>query len=422
MIENRSLLVGFDLCNDYSQISCFDKKSYEPKSIGVASANDTYAIRTVLGLKKDAITWVFDQEALRISQQGEGFLVENIIDSIIEQKDIEISGTVFNKTVLLEKFFRKSLSSLKKYYPNESIDKIMITIKQLDMNLINVIYQALETLGLSKERVFIQSHLQSYFYFALSQKKELWMNDVGLFDFDEQGFSYYQLSINRRVSPYLVGVKQMDFSKTLNYELLEEIGQNEHLAYIAGNIAKGALHKQNVSTLYMTGKGFEGQWADEVLKELCIGRRVFKGQNLYVKGATYAARELTKDTKLKDFVFLSDEMISSTISVKVYSDARMCEVVLAKAATAWYDSEQKIDVILDNETEIELIITNLIKKETFRQILDLNDLKVRPNKMTRIEIRAQFTDGHTCIITAKDKGFGEFYPTNNRVWEEVIII
>lgn len=422
MTENRNLLVGFDLCNDYSQISYYDNKLSEPKSICASDDSSKYLIRTVLGLKKDNITWVFDEEAIRIAHEEKGELVENIINAIIKKEKIKVYDKSFTGASLLEKFFRKSLSLLKTHYPNDSIEKLMITIKELDMNLIETIYKALEPLGLLKDRVSIQSHSQSYIYYALSQKRELWMNNIGLFEFDDKGLGYYQIYINRKVNPYVVGVEYRDFSETLSYDMLGEFGKNEHLTYVFENIAQSVLHKQLVSTIYITGKGFEDTWADEVFKELCGGRRIFKGQNLYTKGAAYGARELTAQKKFDDYVFLSSEMISSTISLKVYHDASICEVILAKAATAWYEAEQKVDIILDDIDEIELIVSNVIKKETIRKILHLNDLTPRPNKMTRVELRAKFSDGNTCIITAKDKGFGEFYPTNNRIWETTVVI
>lgn len=423
MSEGSNVYVGFDLCNDYSQISCYDKKTYEPKSICVANDDNKYLIPTVLAVRKDTSDWYFGEDAIILANNKDGVLVNNIIDAIIKQEPIDVSGKRYTGVALLEKFFRKCLSLLKKYNPNEKIDKLMITIKEQDMNLINSIYDSLENLGLQKDRVCIQSHAQSYLYYTLSQKKELWLNDIGLFDFDESGLKYYQISINRKVSPFIVTITDKDFSDILSYELFNEIGVNERLTYIFENIAKSELHKHIISTLYVTGKGFEGKWVDEILKELCIGRRVFKGQNLYTKGACYAAKELFDvEKKLSNFIFISDEMITSTISIKAYYNAKIREIVLAKAATAWYDVEQKIDIILDDEYELELIITDVMNRQSISQIIALEGLSPRQNKMTRLEIKAKFEDEHTCVVTVKDKGFGEFYPSSNRIYEKVITI
>ena len=50
-------------------------------------------------------------------------------------------------------------------------------------------------------------------YYALSQERELWLNDVGLFDFNEDGLSFYRISINRRANPMIAGMERQDFQK-----------------------------------------------------------------------------------------------------------------------------------------------------------------------------------------------------------------
>jgi hypothetical protein len=282
------------------------------------------------------------------------------------------------------------------------------------------VYKALEGLGIRRDRASVQSHAQSFQYYALSQNKELWMNDIGLFEFDETGLNYYQITINSKAHPCVVGMIERDFSETLSYDMLEESKGIETLEYIFENIAKSVLYKQIVSTLYVTGKGFEGSWADNVLKGLCIGRRVFKGQNLYTKGACYTAIEIAGEHKFDDFIFLGNSMITSTFLIRGYYDAKIAEVVIAKAATPWFEVDEKLDLILDNEREIILVIKDVIKRETVEHKIILEGLPNRPNKTTRVEVRIHFLNKTTAIIAIKDKGFGEFYASSNRIWEKEI--
>lgn len=44
-----------------------------------------------------------------------------------------------------------------------------------------------------------------------------------------------------------------------------------------------------VSSVYLTGEGFENNWYPNSLKVLCNGRRAFLGNNLYSKGACYSS-------------------------------------------------------------------------------------------------------------------------------------
>ena len=201
-------------------------------------------------------------------------------------------------------------------------------------------------------------------------------------------------------------------------KLAEE--NEEQIAYAFLNAANTVLYKQLVTTIYITGSGFEAPWANEALQKLCAGRRVFRGQNLFTKGACYAARELSGEGKLDYCLFLDEEMIASNVSIRLYHDAAMQDVLLAKAGTLWADVDCSVDVIPDDEDEIQIIIQDVLKHETRAHMLSLSGFAGRKNKMTRFTIRLRFADRNTCIVTLKDNGFGEFCPSSNRVWERYI--
>lgn len=420
MSEQKSLIVGFDLCEGYSQICCYNPKTCEPESICVTSDQTGYLIPTVLGVKERTKEWVYGEEAYQVREAGTGVLIDGLLSKIRKGRETEIYGVPFKPEALLEKFFRKCLQLLKIYFPSNSIQKLAVTIKEPDESLMEGIYLALGNMGIQKDRALVQSHSGSYQYYALYQPKELWMNDVGLFDFDEEGLKYQQITIDRRTRPNTVGIVEKDFRDILNLQTLEEIKDKDKLEYLFGNLARKVLYKQIVSTVYITGNGFEGTWADNVLKELCAGRRVFKGQNLYAKGACYTAKELSGERRLEDFLLLGSEMITSTFYLNGYYDAKPAEAVLARAGTPWYEAEEKLDLILDDINSITIFRKDILKHETENYNISLEGLPGRPNKTTRVEVRIKFLNKNTAVISVKDKGFGDFYPSSNRIWEKEI--
>lgn len=420
MVEQRSLIVGFDLTNVASQICYFNSKTYEPESICIDSDKTKYLIPTVLGVKEKNKEWVYGEEAWRVHQMGEGILIDGLIEKLKNKEETLIYGVPFKPVALLEKFFRKSLQLLKIYFPTNSILKLVVTVKDPKEELMAGIYEALDGIGIGKDRALVQSHSQSYQYYALYQKKELWLNDVGLFDFDEEGLFYQQITIDRRVRPNTVAITEKGFQDILNHQVLDKLIETEKAEYLFSNLAQKVLHKQIVSTLYITGSGFEGNWADNVLKELCIGRRVFKGQNLYAKGACYTARELTGERRLEGFLLLGSDMITSTFYLNGYYDTKPVEIVLAKAATCWYDAEEKVEFILDDIEVLSIYRKDLLKHMTETYQLPLEGLPARPNKTTRVEVKIKFLNKNTAVITVKDKGFGTFFPSSGCVWEKEI--
>lgn len=420
MGDNQRLLVGIDLCNDYTQITCYDERIFEPVPVGNDFGEEEYKrIPTVAAVRQDTKEWLFGEQAKALAEEEKTQVLTDIVDHICEGETYQVWGVEKDGTQVLGKFLRYVLMLLKKDYPNDTIKKLVISVEEKKQPLLQAVYAGLEKLGIYKDRVSIQGHKQSYMYYALSQNRELWMNDVGLFEYTKKGLHYYQISIDRRSVKLIVGVKEKECSDTMDYALLQE-ADSEDVKQAFLNVAGALLHRQLVSTLYVTGEGFEYDFAKDALVELCNGRRVFKGQNLYTKGACYAARELSGGGKLEGCIFLDDEMIESNISIRVYKDAKQEEIMLANAGTAWYEIDKSIDFIPDDEDEIQLTTQNVMKREKKAHLLSLVGIAGRENRMTRFTIRIRFADVKTCIVTLKDNGFGEYVPSSNRIWERTI--
>lgn len=423
--QGKTLYVGLDLCDECSQLCCYNEKIKEP--VPIEKEVGKPLIPTVLGISRDGGEWFYGEDAVLLGKKGEALLIEGFISKIECGETIELGGSVFTKVQIMERFLRKILSLLKSYYPNDTIKGLVITIARMNVVLIKAIYRSLEKMGIGRERVRIISHEQAYLYYALSQKKELWVNDIGLFDFDEKGLSYQQITINRRNLPMVAGVSRKDFKETLSYEFLQEQGEKGAVNYVFENIAKSVLHKQVISTLYLTGKGFAGEWFREVIKELGGGRRLFVGQNLYTGGACHAAREISLreeglKSPLQEFIFLTGEMVPCSISVKAYCNAKIEELTLIQAGMPWYEADRRIYLIPDYEDELEITVRDVMRHTVASYLLNLGEVTGRPNKTIRLEVRVYFPEADTCILKVKDRGFGELFPTSNRVWEKTIRI
>ncbi len=416
----RKLIVGYDLCEDYTQISCYSHKTSQPIPIGIREEDEQNLIPTVLCVKADTRQWLFGEEALACGAKGEGIVVDHILDKVIEGTQVQIYDQTFNPIVILEKYLRKTLMLIKRYFPTEQITKMVLTVRNTSTELVEGIYTALEQLGLEKDRVVVMSHAGAYLYYAFSQDKSLWMNDVGLFDFSEEGLLYYQIKLNKRSKPMIACLNKTDYSSELNYGMLQN--KQENHAYIFENITGNALYKKLVTTLYFSGIGFSGGWADEVIRGLCTGRRVFMGHNLFTKGACYAAKELSGDRTLEEFILLNDDMLKSIIGIRIYKDTKIQEEVLAEAGEPWYEVNKSIEVIPEGGADLELIIKNVLSREIIREKIQLTNLPDRPKRMTRLEINLTCKDSSTGVIRVKDLGFGEFYPETEWSLETTIEI
>lgn len=418
-MEER-LLIGYDLGEYHTQISCFNRETLEPDTVGMDVDKDNFLIPTALFVTKENREWLFGNEALTADKE-DGVAVTEILKAARKEKSISIFGKEFSPQSLLEKFFRKTLALLSAYYPTGKIEKLVVSVEGLNIASVHAIYAAMDAIGLHRDRLSVISRMQSYYYYALSRKKELWLNDVGMFDYGEDGLKYYQLSLNRQTNPMIAGVTCRDFSNTMRYDLLNDPQERDMLPVLFSNIAQTVLHRQVVSTLYMTGIGFNGTWANDILRSLCVGRRVFKGMNLYCAGACYAAKAISENQP-PEFLFLGDGVIHHEVSIPATAYGKDVELTLAEPAKPWYEQKAEVELILNGEEEIELYIRDILKKEEIIRSIPLHGLPKRPEKMTRLSVKLHFLDEHHFVVTVRDEGFGEFYASSDRVWEKIVEI
>lgn len=420
MEKDRTLLVGIDLGEEYTQVNCFDFTTYEPVPIGKTGGGErVYEIPTALVVNPARGEWYWADE--EPSSEEQLLRIKYLLADVMREDTITVGNYSVESYQVLKRFLVKVLSLLTEYYPRERIRKLVITLAKKEEKLVAYLQRMAKEMGLPENTLVIQNHRQSYMYYAISQPKELWVNNVGMFELEGNQLLYSQIDIDRKTVPFIIGVTQRDLSDGLDWEEMAKEGK-EQISYAFLNVAGAALHKQYVTTVYVTGKGFEEEWANDALKDLCTGRRVFRGQNLFTRGACYAARELSGKGKLEDCLFLDEDMIASNISLRLYKDAEIQDVLMAKAGALWSEVDASVDVIPDEEEEIQITVQNVLKREVRAHMLSLSGFSGRDNKMTRFTIRIRFADSRTCIVTLKDNGFGEFCPATNRVWERYISI
>lgn len=398
-MSNRTLLLGLDLGDEKTQLAVYNRESREPELMGATEENPEALYDTVIQME--------GMEPLT------GFLPR-----IRQGEEIVVEGKKSDPVNVLAYYFRRTLAQTRKHYPSETIRQLVVTVEKTSLSFVQLIYDALERLGIGRDRALVLGHKQSYLYFVLYQKAELWVNDVGLFDYDGVHLSYYQMQLDRRKKPVPVRVMERDFTGAMSVADVDASGRGA----VFENIVYSALHKQILSTLYMTGSGFEDEWTDAVFQKLCVGRRLFRGQNLYVSGACYAAKEMGGRPRLTDYLLMDEDMLTSHLSIQVYKDAKVQDHILAKAGIPWYQIDNTIELIPDGENELSLTVTDIFSQKQRHFILDLEPVAGKTGRQCRLALRVRFSDIHTCIVTMKDKGFGELFPTSNRIWERTITI
>ena len=171
----------------------------------------------------------------------------------------------------------------------------------------------------------------------------------------------------------------------------------------------GVFDRRRVSSVFLTGEGFETNWYPETLKLMCNGRRVFIGNNLYSKGACYDAfrRQLGRGAGP---IYLDQSKMTDRICMKIRRGDREEMFPIVSWGEHWYESDHKYEILLENNDPIELYQNSLATGEEKTITVSLDGLPDRKNYTLRLIVQAVFTDENRCRITFKDAGFGEIFP------------
>ena len=149
---------------------------------------------------------------------------------------------------------------------------------------------------------------------------------------------------------------------------------------------------------------------------------MFLGNNLFVSGACFAAREMGEDRRLREYLMMDENMVSSRITMDIYRHGKQGDCVLVKAGEPWFQVKKELEVIPDGDEELCLRIYNAFTKEDKKILVELEPVQGRVDRHCRLGLKLLFTDAHTCVLTIRDMGFGEEYPSSNRIWEKVLQI
>lgn len=415
--------VGYDLGNSVSQISYSLLGASEPETISTVAGGENYNIPTALAKRLNVNQWFYGKEALRAAEDGEGILVENLLGLAREKETVTIEGNSFEPAAMLALFMKRTMSLFSTIAPIDRIEIFVVTVDELDGEMIDVLNRAVAGIGLKTDRIYFQTHMESFYYYTIFQPKELWKYQVLLYDFCGKYMKTYRMECNRRTTP-VVAFIEMQTHETMFLEEFpeEEEKKKQVMAEMDSHfteIVEETLKNQIVSCAYLIGEGFKENWMEETLKILCKKRRVFQGNNLYSKGACYSGLEKVSPSETgKAHVFLGNDKLKSNIGMRVLRQGEDSYLALLDAGINWFDAKKECEFILEKGSEISVLVTPLNGMQAQEVVLHMDGLLERPEKTTRIHMKIYMDGEHKIIVELTDLGFGELFPSSGQVWKE----
>ncbi len=409
------LVLGLDLCDGYTQLSCIGQEK-------------NWTFPTVVCRKKDEDAWLVGEEAYASALLGEGVIVDKLLKMVLKDGTSTIGGTKYRGSELLGKFLEKVLSlpageaGAKGSQP--AVAQLVITIPRIEARLVDSLMYCADNLQIPRNRVHVISHTESFLYYVLSQKREVWNNQVGMFDLSQDCLCYYEMKVQRGLRQVTVVAEREKLDEGFSLDILSSPSGMRLADKILCACGERFLQKKLFSSVFLTGRGFEKQdWASGFMKLVCASRRrVYAEHVLFAQGAAYKAADLLRDKTAYPYVMICDGRLDTTVSVKILHQDQESQLVLAAAGDSWYESKSTVEFILDRQNDIELMVTPADPKKKRVVKLNLEGFPVRDDKSVRVQVQIGFLDEKTMAVVVKDMGFGDFYPSTGAVIRQEVMI
>lgn len=423
-LNSEKVIVGYDLRNDYTQISFSCSDAGDVETLSQATGTEHFNIPTVLCKRRDNGQWLYGNEAVRCSKEQNGVLITNLLDLAVQGTQVEIEGEAFDPVSLLTLFFKRSLDRLTQTAAVKKISAIMITCEEIDSRILEVLRIIVGALPVKAEKISFQSHAESFYSYVVHQPKEMWTFQSILFSYQNNTIKIYRMECNRRTKPIVAYIDEIEyqFFRVSPFSEIEAVRAKEIAQLDAGflQVAEEVCGNNMVSSIFLIGEGFEQDWMKESLKYLCRGRRVFQGNNLFSKGACLGMQEKITPTDLsRTHVFLGNDKLKANVGMKVYRQGEENYMALMDAGLNWYDSEKEMELYLRDGNEIALTITPLTGKNGKLAQISLEDF---PEGPARIKLQLYMQTDRILTVEIEDLGLGEFRPATGRIWKERIEI
>ncbi len=423
-------IIGYDLNEKYCQISFYNEKQQEPQTM--ETVVDNYQIPLSLGrIFDDQIKgiqqeteeqdmWVIGNEAKRLEVTKKGKVVHDLYDKLLKHEKIRLGKKNYEAAWLLAKYIEISLEKF------DNIQQIVFTVPNLTVELGMILKNIGQRIGIPKDCVYVQDYKESFCNYMLYQPKELWQYEAALFQCDRHEVKAYMLRKLRTgfgkgkhsfVTVDEVANAQMSELSAVYPVLNVDRAKEADICF--KQFVQGVFNKKLISSVFLVGEGFENNWYPLSLKVLCNGRRAFIGNNLYSKGACYAAYRrgfsITEGP-----VYLDETKMMDQICLKLRTGGLDNWQPIVAWGTRWYEADTKFEILLESVDEIEIHVESLIGNEMQVEKVSMSGMPKRKNYTLRLQVKVSFLDERTCRISFRDVGFGDFFSATDFCVEKEI--
>ncbi|MDO5382810.1 MAG: DUF5716 family protein [Eubacteriales bacterium] len=378
-MSDKGLVIGIELNENTTQVCAYDFNKDIPKTIELIPNKPVYDNQRSLSelLGKDG------------------------------EHEADVDGVVSLISLCISESFRQMECNV--------IDAVCIVTKVNDYDGLSIIKSAIRKIPVKSNRWQIIGKTESFAYYAYSQRKELYAAGVVLMDYDKDGIDIHRLTAKKKDGEDYIIEEQESFSSDKLMNVLNGEANLEDISSELCSFTEGYFGKHMASAVYLTGKGFNTDKLPENFTKIIVNRKkAFMGQNLFVRGACFAALEQVRPRLFDRCVLLVSGRIKVGIETDISERGQLMRFRILKPGFNWFMAERTVDFLLDDVRFITLKIVTPDGKFS-DEVIDISEIPYREGKTTRISMNVKFVGEDRCLITIKDKGFGDFFKSSGKV-------
>jgi hypothetical protein len=393
-----------------------------PKVLGIALSDistnlifypddEALIFPTVISKKKGEDAWVVGEDAYALALDGKGIITDKLLKLTRKDGIATIDGTRYEGKEILKIYFREIINAgMEKLY-KEKPEEVVVAMAGLEEEIVGDIREAFVGLGYQPNHIHIISKEESFIYFVLSLKKDIWNNKVGMYDLSDVSLTYYEMLVNRNSRKLLVNAESENMDEAFNLQILNNPSGAKLADKILTSVAEKVMDKKKFSSIFLTGQVFaEHEWADGFISYLCSRGKVYLDTNIFAKGAAFKGVDLASENSIYNLTAICEGRLRSDVYINVENNGKDGKIYLAKAGDFWDEPDTELLMIPDEKEVIDISVAGIDGKVKKNIPIVLDFLPKRPIKTRRFYFRTKFLDDKIMNVEIEDAGFGDMYP------------
>ena len=393
-----------------------------PKVLGIALSDistnlifypddEALIFPTVISKKKGEDAWVVGEDAYALALDGKGIITDKLLKLTRKDGIATIDGTRYEGKEILKIYFREIINAgMEKLY-KEKPEEVVVAMSGLEEDIVGDIREAFVGLGYQPNHIHIISKEESFIYFVLSLKKDIWNNKVGMYDLSDVSLTYYEMLVNRNSRKLLVNAESENMDEAFNLQILNNPSGAKLADKILTSVAEKVMDKKKFSSIFLTGQVFaEHEWADGFISYLCSRGKVYLDTNIFAKGAAFKGVDLASENSIYNLTAICEGRLRSDVYITVDNNGKDGKIYLAKAGDFWGEPDTELLMIPDEKEVIDISVVGVDGKVKKNIPIVLDFLPKRPIKTRRFYFRTKFRDDKIMDVEIEDAGFGDMYP------------